>query len=289
MTSAYEHLFKIKLIGDAGSGRSSIMMRYFDDLFNIDNYLKTISVAFKIRTVVRGGKRLKLQVWEDALPRKWSGQFVRSGATAPQYRGCHGVMLLWDLTDKKHFENLRLWIDEVERYSGESVNLVVVGTKCDLITKRAVSEQDVRAFLQQTMEQVPRVCNRIAYVETSARCNINVELAFEVLAFEILRRVRGCTKECEPAFVVARERRWQRGIHSQCAPDVQERVHAIMCVWALHGEGSGLAKLPVEVLELILVMAHADGGRYSDGEWAWDDSLLASPRDVGPSPRCAVC
>eukprot|EP01094_Clydonella_sp_ATCC50884_P020377 TRINITY_DN4222_c0_g1_i1.p1 TRINITY_DN4222_c0_g1~~TRINITY_DN4222_c0_g1_i1.p1 ORF type:complete len:108 (+),score=14.10 TRINITY_DN4222_c0_g1_i1:3-326(+) len=106
-----------------------------------------------------------------------------------------------------------------------------------------------------------------------------------------------CTKECEPAFLVDRERKWHRGIHSQCAADVQERVKTIMCVWALRGEESGLEKLPVEVLDLILVLAHAEDDACSAAAWKWDDKLVpvvgevlqVEPKRTREKRKCAVC
>eukprot|EP01094_Clydonella_sp_ATCC50884_P020380 TRINITY_DN4222_c0_g3_i3.p1 TRINITY_DN4222_c0_g3~~TRINITY_DN4222_c0_g3_i3.p1 ORF type:complete len:292 (+),score=39.02 TRINITY_DN4222_c0_g3_i3:214-1089(+) len=285
-----DHLFRIQLIGDSGVGKSCLMLRYFDDAYT-ESYISTIGVDFKIRTIVRGGEKIKLQVYDLIVDR-----FNAYPSTA-MYRRSHGIIAMLDLTDMASFKHMRPWVIEIHRFSAQKVNVMLMGTKCDLTTKRVVSEEDVSKLLLDIEDPLElfNLNKRITYVETSAKYNVNVDLAFDVMAFEILRWRRKCTKECEPAFVVERERRWQRRIHSQCTPDVQERVKTIMCVWALRGEGSGLGKLPVEVLDLILVLAHAEDEGYS--AWEWDDKLLAGPGGVleveatrlKSKRRCSVC
>eukprot|EP01094_Clydonella_sp_ATCC50884_P010492 TRINITY_DN2014_c0_g6_i1.p1 TRINITY_DN2014_c0_g6~~TRINITY_DN2014_c0_g6_i1.p1 ORF type:complete len:213 (-),score=35.08 TRINITY_DN2014_c0_g6_i1:134-772(-) len=193
------------------------------------------------------------------------------GRNIPKYWRAHGIMVLFDLTDRASLTYARQWIQEIEGNTVKNVHVVLVGTKCDLKTERVVSEEDVKEFLMHIAEQLKSVNNRIAYVETSAKDNINVDLAFDVMAFEIVRRLRESTKECDPAFVVERDRPWQRATHCQCTPDAQARVKAVMCVWRLAGEGSGLGMLPVEVVDLILVMTHAKDHL----DWEWEDTLLA--------------
>eukprot|EP01094_Clydonella_sp_ATCC50884_P010482 TRINITY_DN2014_c0_g1_i4.p1 TRINITY_DN2014_c0_g1~~TRINITY_DN2014_c0_g1_i4.p1 ORF type:complete len:223 (-),score=38.87 TRINITY_DN2014_c0_g1_i4:133-801(-) len=217
------------------------------------------------------------------------------------YRNAHGIMVFFDLTDMLSFSNVRQWLQEIERYASENLHVVLVGTKCDLKTKRVVSEEAVSEFMSLP-ERRECKSKRIAYVETSAKDNINVDLAFDVMAFEILRRrLRDCPTECDPAFVVDRERRWQRAIHLQCTPDVQERVKAVMCVWRVAGERSGLGMLPVEVVDLILVMAHDHEDAYAGADWEWDESLLTPQGERVPTGsslvlarhnrkrKCAVC
>ena len=61
----YDHLFKLLIIGDSGVGKSSLLVRFADNQFS-GNYITTIGVDFKIRTIELNGERVKLQIWDTA-------------------------------------------------------------------------------------------------------------------------------------------------------------------------------------------------------------------------------
>ncbi|XP_021344297.1 ras-related protein Rab-1B-like [Mizuhopecten yessoensis] len=92
MDKEYDFLFKYLLIGDSGVGKSSLLLRFADDVFS-DTYISTIGVDFKIRTVDVDNKVVRLQVWDTA------GQDRFKTITASFYRGAHGIMLVYDVTD----------------------------------------------------------------------------------------------------------------------------------------------------------------------------------------------
>ncbi|NXK79381.1 RAB13 protein, partial [Amazona guildingii] len=62
MAKAYDHLFKLLLIGDSGVGKSCLIVRLTQGSFS-GTYISTIGIDFKIRMVDIDGKRIKLQVW----------------------------------------------------------------------------------------------------------------------------------------------------------------------------------------------------------------------------------
>jgi small GTP-binding protein len=61
----YDFLFKIVTIGDSSVGKSSILARYVDNAFN-ENYISTIGVDFKIKTINIKDRKIKLQIWDTA-------------------------------------------------------------------------------------------------------------------------------------------------------------------------------------------------------------------------------
>ena len=131
MNSEYDYLFKLLLIGDSGVGKSCLLLRFADDTYT-ESYISTIGVDFKIRTIELDGKTIKLQIWDTA------GQERFRTITSSYYRGAHGIIVVFDVTDQESFNNVKQWLHEIDRYACANVKKLLVGNKCDLASKRAV-------------------------------------------------------------------------------------------------------------------------------------------------------
>jgi len=119
------------MIGDAGVGKSSMLLRFTDDSFD-DHIQSTIGVDFKVKHLDVANKRIKLTIWDTA------GQERFRTLTSSYYRGAQGVVLVYDVTRRDSFENLEQWLKEVKMYSpnnGEGVVKLLVGNKVDLDRK----------------------------------------------------------------------------------------------------------------------------------------------------------
>ena len=99
----YDHLFKIMMVGDAGVGKSCLLNRYTNNIFNPE-YSSTIGLDFSHRTIEgSGGKTVRLQIWDTA------GQERFRTITSSYYRGSHGILLVFDVTEKRTFDHLEYW------------------------------------------------------------------------------------------------------------------------------------------------------------------------------------
>ena len=167
--SGIDHIFKILLIGDAGVGKSSILLRYTDDSFE-EHMASTIGVDFKVKTVCIGGKTLKLTIWDTA------GQERFRTLTSSYYRGCHGIILVFDVNDQSSFAHLRKWLDELDMYSTTTYAKLLVGNKTD-VGEREVSFQEATEFARQ---------QAMLYIETSAKTRVGIRQAFDEVVQKIL-------------------------------------------------------------------------------------------------------
>jgi len=172
-TSEYGYLFKLLLIGDSGVGKSYLLLRFADDTYT-ESYISTIGVDFKIRTIELEGKTVKLQIWDTA------GQERFRTITSSYYRGAHGIIVVYDVTDNDTFTNVKQWLQEIDRYASEGVNKLLVGNKSDLTSKKVVEYGVAKEFADQLS---------IPFLKTSAKNATNVEQAFLTMAKQIKDRM----------------------------------------------------------------------------------------------------
>ncbi|CAE6532794.1 unnamed protein product [Rhizoctonia solani] len=191
--SEYDYLFKLLLIGDSGVGKSCLLLRFADDTYT-ESYISTIGVDFKIRTIELEGKTVKLQIVRvqyssyGILPRDalWdtAGQERFRTITSSYYRGAHGIIVVYDVTDNDTFTNVKQWLQEIDRYASEGVNKLLVGNKSDLTSKKVVEYTVAKEFADQLS---------IPFLETSAKNATNVEQAFLTMAKQIKDRMGSTT------------------------------------------------------------------------------------------------
>ncbi|OHS97727.1 Ras-related protein RABD1 [Tritrichomonas foetus] len=108
-----------------------------------------------------------MQVWDTA------GQERFRTITASYYRGSNGIIIVYDVTDRESFDHVSYWIKEIDRLAAPDVCRLLVGNKTDLTEKRAVTTEEGKALANQF---------GIAFLETSAKDNSNVEDMFNQMA-----------------------------------------------------------------------------------------------------------
>lgn len=168
----YDALVKVVVIGDKSVGKSSLVLRFCDDTFPTQ-YIATIGVDFRIRTLDIDGKRTKMQVWDTA------GEERFKAITKSYYRGAHGAIIVYDCSDKTTFENVPHWLEEVQPAALPGAPVLLVGNKCDMAVNKntSIDSNSAQAFaLQHNMQ----------WFEASAKTGFNVNELFTALARKCL-------------------------------------------------------------------------------------------------------
>ena len=166
----YEFIFKVLMLGNSNVGKSSLFLRFVDDIWN-DTFVPTIGVDFKIKTIEIDQKKVKMQIWDTA------GQERFKNIISSYYRGANGILLIYDVTEKESFKSLSNWLIEIEKNGNKNVLKVLIGNKSDLEDKRVISFNQGKEFSDMY---------GLKFIETSAKKNLNVNEAFESLGREIM-------------------------------------------------------------------------------------------------------
>ncbi|KAF7665340.1 hypothetical protein LDENG_00146390 [Lucifuga dentata] len=163
----WQYQFRIIMLGDSTVGKSSLLKRYTEDLF-LESINQTVGVDFYVHFLeVELGVRVKLQFWDTA------GQERFRSVTRSYYRNSVGGLLVFDITNRASFDNIKEWHEEVcERVKPHKVLFMLVGHKSDLDSERVVSREEAEKLAGQL---------GLVYVETSAKTGQNTRQAFELL------------------------------------------------------------------------------------------------------------
>ncbi|KAI3444373.1 hypothetical protein Pfo_001038 [Paulownia fortunei] len=163
------YVFKVVVIGDSAVGKTQLLSRFAKNEFCLDSK-STIGVEFQTRTVNIKSKVIKAQIWDTA------GQERYRAVTSAYYRGALGAMLVYDVTKRQSFDHVARWVEELRAHADNSIVIMLVGNKADLVDLRTVPTEDAVEFAEN---------QGLYFFETSALSGDNVETAFFKLLEEI--------------------------------------------------------------------------------------------------------
>ncbi|XP_021354786.1 ras-related protein Rab-26-like isoform X6 [Mizuhopecten yessoensis] len=177
---------KTILVGDSGVGKTSLLVQFDQGKFQQGSFSATVGIGFTNKVVDVDGTKVKLQIWDTA------GQERFRSVTHAYYRDAHALLLLYDVTNKASFDNIRAWLGEINEYAQEDVVIMLLGNKSDSTADRVIRTEDGEKLAKEYS---------VAFMETSAKTGMNVDLAFMAVARDL--KMKKTRKPTEPKFNVA--------------------------------------------------------------------------------------
>ena len=168
--------YKLKLIviGDSGVGKTNIIKRYISNTFTIDTK-STVGVEFFTKTFKINDDILKLEIWDTA------GQERYKAITSAYYRGSSGALIVYDITRIETYNNVDIWIKELNEKVEGSLKLLLIGNKSDKKDERKMSIESALHKARQL---------NIPLMETSAYDSTNIKKAFETILKEMYKEFK---------------------------------------------------------------------------------------------------
>ncbi|KAM3592686.1 uncharacterized protein V6R79_023520 [Siganus canaliculatus] len=168
-----ELVHKTILVGDSGVGKTSLLVQFDQGKFIPGSFSATVGIGFTNKVVDVDDGKVKLQIWDTA------GQERFRSVTHAYYRDAHALLLLYDITNKTSFDNIRAWLTEIHEYAQSDVVIMLLGNKADMGSDRVIRRDEGERLAREYS---------VPFMETSAKTGVNVDLAFTAVAKELKHR-----------------------------------------------------------------------------------------------------
>ena len=145
MSKQYDYLYKVIVIGDSDTGKSSLSQRIAIDSFN-PTHIRTIGVEFLSHKIKISGKIIKLQIWDTA-----GADHFRS-VTKAYYKGSRIIFLVYDVTNLNSFKNIKKWISQIKEELSNKILYMASSHKLRIEMGRSAREK-ANTFNKDTILQ----------------------------------------------------------------------------------------------------------------------------------------
>ena len=158
-------VFKILIAGNGGAGKSTMLRRYVDGIFD-ESTIETVGVDFFIKEIVldESGTNCSLQLWD------LGGQERFRHLLENFVMGARAALLLFDMTRMPLINEIMAWVNLV-RMHDISLPIILIGTKSDL--------EDAIAVDDEAALNIKQTFNMVDYIKTSSKSGTNVDVAFK--------------------------------------------------------------------------------------------------------------
>ena len=171
---AAKYILKILTLGDTTVGKSSIVLRFSEDKFD-DNQFATIGIDFKTKYIKLDKFSVKVLIWDTA------GQEKFQNIAKQYYKGANGVLLIYDISNRKSFERIDFWLKELKENNRiDELFLYLVGDKIDMEDKRVISFQEGEKYAKK---------NDINFFEVSAKSGKGVTELFNNVINGVMEKI----------------------------------------------------------------------------------------------------
>ena len=162
-----ESVYKVLLLGDTNVGKTCFLFKYTDNTFH-ENHIATIGLDYRVKKIkLKNGKEISLQIWDTA------GQDRFRAITKNYYKGAHGIVLIYDITNNQTFENVSKWVNQIHEEVSLNVVIFLAGNKLDLEEKREISYEIGEKLAKEL---------GCTFFEASAKTGVNIDEIFNELA-----------------------------------------------------------------------------------------------------------
>ncbi|MFX0028529.1 MAG: GTP-binding protein [Candidatus Hermodarchaeota archaeon] len=173
--------FKFIITGDHNVGKTSIIRRFSENRFLLD-YRATIGLNIISHDFESFGNQINVALWDIGAQE----YFRRYRKT--YYNGAQAGFIVFDLTNRKSFENVKNWYKELNEFlDNPELPVMIIGNKKDLTDRRAITNQEAIS-MSHSLTGSPN--KNVLYFETSALTGENVEDAFRLISYNFITRCK---------------------------------------------------------------------------------------------------
>ncbi|KAF8329843.1 ras-domain-containing protein [Cantharellus anzutake] len=187
----WDYVLKYIIVGDAGVGKSSLLVRLTDRRFLANPAQLGVEFGSKLIRIEDENKTIKLQCWDTA------GTEAFRSITRSYYRGAAGALLVFDVTSRQSFTNCRVWLADIRAHADPNLTCLLLANKIDLCDEDPAQANDAsrnasRLKREVTTEEAGQYAKEegLLFLEASAKTGHNVDEAFDQAARDILKKIQ---------------------------------------------------------------------------------------------------
>ncbi|CAL4907474.1 unnamed protein product [Urochloa decumbens] len=174
--------FKLVLLGDGRVGKTSLVLRYVNNVFS-DKQEATVLASYLTKRLVVEGVPITLSIWDTAGQEKFH-------ALGPiYYRDADAALLVYDITDSDTFLRVTKWVKELKQMASKDIVMAIAANKSDLVRLKNIDTQDAVSYAESIGASL---------FVTSAKAGTGIDNVFSDIAKRLLEKRKGSTDGLSP-------------------------------------------------------------------------------------------